>query len=159
MSCYEWERGSLKIPTADWKYLKDTVREAFNKWQAADYAEYETKWRAAPRSTRGKKRPKPKQATNRTTEFWFGDAEINFNNETKTVTWYVDENNHAREYARAHPVGRAFFSALDQISWTSRSGGVIVGNDEYNRDSDYEGGGGNYVTGSYGGIGKRERGY
>lgn len=85
------------------------------------------------------------------------DGEITFNNENRTVTWDVDENNHAKDHARGHWFARALFRALDGVDWTSKTGGVIVGNDEYNRDADYPGGGGNYITSAYGGIGKREQ--
>jgi hypothetical protein len=62
----------------------------------------------------------------------------------------VPSNNHACETARRHPVAAAFFAALGRVRWTRGSGGEIVGNDEYNRDVDYEGGGANYVVDRYG---------
>lgn len=78
-----------------------------------------------------------------------GDASILLRNATRSVAWDVPENNHAREHARKHPVAKEFFRLLDRITWTRGSGGKIVGNDEYNRDADWEGGGGSYVTAEY----------
>lgn len=86
------------------------------------------------------------------------EASIHFGKDGRTVTWDVGENNHACETAHEHPVARAFFGALNRVSWTRGSGGTIVGNDEYNRDADYEGGGGNYVTSRFGPLGKEESG-
>lgn len=77
------------------------------------------------------------------------DGSIELNNENRTVTWSVGENNRAVEHARKHPVARKMFGLLDRINWTRGSGGKIIGNDEYNRDADYDGGGGNYVTAEY----------
>ena len=77
-----------------------------------------------------------------------GEAGLRF--EGRKAHWRVPENNHAREQAHAHPLAAAFFRALDNVRWTRGSGGDIVGNDEYNRDSDYEDGGANYVTAHYG---------
>jgi len=78
-----------------------------------------------------------------------GEATVTFHNATKSVTWNVPENNHAVETAREHWFAKALFTALGNITWTRGNGGTIVGNDEYNRDSDYEDGGGNYVTAEY----------
>lgn len=67
-----------------------------------------------------------------------------------TVIWDVPENNHARERADAHPLAVALFDFLEsRVEWTARSGGKIVGNDEYHRDSYEAGGGGNYVIREY----------
>lgn len=68
--------------------------------------------------------------------------------------WDVSENNHACESAREHPLARAAFRALDKIKWTRSTGGKIIGNDEYNRDSKEDGGADNYVTMSYGPLGE-----
>lgn len=81
---------------------------------------------------------------------YFEDAEILFIDQKKIVVWVVNENNHAREHAASHELGKAFFKILNSVKWTSRSGGVIVGNDEYNQDDRGIGGGGNYVTMSFG---------
>lgn len=77
------------------------------------------------------------------------DASITLNNKTKTVTWDVPENNHARAHARGHYVAKALFRALDRVDWKRGSGGQIVGNDEYNRDNYESGGGGNYTIATY----------
>jgi hypothetical protein len=74
---------------------------------------------------------------------------VTFDLKARTVRWGVSENNHAVERARESWLGRAFFRALDRVNWTRGTGGTIVGNDEYNSDSEYEGGGANYVTASY----------
>lgn len=65
------------------------------------------------------------------------------------VIWDVPENNHACDYARGHSIAQALFGFLERVEWTSRSGGTITGNNEYNRDT-YEGGGGaNFVVQEY----------
>lgn len=76
-----------------------------------------------------------------------GEPSISFHG--RQVTWSVPENNHAVEHGRDHPLAQAFFKLLDTVTWTRGSGGDIVGNDEYNRDSRENGGGGNYTTASY----------
>lgn len=65
------------------------------------------------------------------------------------VIWNVPENNHAAERIKEHPVAQAFFRLLDKIEWTRGSGGEIVGNDEYNRESEHSGGGANYTVREY----------
>lgn len=75
-----------------------------------------------------------------------GDWSARFDNKTRTVEWYVPENNRAVEHAHEDPFVKFLFKRLGQIKWTRSTGGVIVGNDEYNQDNAYEGGGGNYVT-------------
>lgn len=89
------------------------------------------------------------------------DAAIAFNDKARTVTWDVPENNHAREHAHEHELAKFFFRKLNAIRWTRGSGGKFLGNDEYNRDEggDYEGGGGSYVTATYGPKTERSRSY
>jgi hypothetical protein len=77
-------------------------------------------------------------------------ATIVLDDATHSVTWAVSENNHACETARSLPMARALFAALDRVEWKRGSGGKIVGNDEYSRDSHEEGGSSNYVTAEYG---------
>lgn len=67
-----------------------------------------------------------------------------------TVIWAVAENNHSVDRAHDHAVGKEFFRRLSLVKWTNRSGGEIVGNDEYNQDSREGGRGGNYVTMRFG---------
>lgn len=94
------------------------------------------------------------RATNRTTTFRVGwEATITFKG--NEVTWNVPENNHACDHAHEHHIGRAFFAALNKVTWTRGSGGVIVGNNEYSRDSYDVGGGGNYETARFGPQTKR----
>lgn len=90
-------------------------------------------------------------ATNKTRYFSIGEASITFSDDAKkTVIWDVPDNNHAPERAREHSVAKALFHALDRITWTRGSGGVISGNDEYNRENCESGGGSNYTVESYG---------
>lgn len=83
------------------------------------------------------------------------DFSVGLVNETRTVVWNVPENNHARESAHAHWFAKKLFTALSRIEWTRGTGGAIVGNDEYHRDSDYEDGGGNYLVLRFGPKDKR----
>ena len=77
------------------------------------------------------------------------EASITFKG-ANTVVWDVPENNHAVERANQHPLAEAFFDYLERrVEWTSRSGGTIVGNNEYNRDDQDAGGGANYVVREY----------
>ncbi len=80
---------------------------------------------------------------------WGGyEATITFDG--RNVTWNVDENNHAVESARETFLAGVFFAELGRVNWTRGTGGVLIGNDEYNREVDYAGGGGNYITEIFG---------
>lgn len=68
----------------------------------------------------------------------------------RILLWRAGENNRAVEYAREHPMAVKMFELLRKVKWTRGSGGKIIGNDEYNRESECEGGGANYVTESFG---------
>lgn len=90
-------------------------------------------------------------ANGTTRQFSAGEGHLRLSTDKeRTVDWDVPENNHACEYARESAMGKAFFTAIDRMNWTRGSGGTIVGNDEYNRDSEYEGGGANYRKEQYG---------
>lgn len=80
-----------------------------------------------------------------------GEAIITWDRERREVSWNVPENNHARDSARRGDFGKAFFQALREVQWTRGSGGVFMGNDEYNRKA---GMGSNYVTAKFGPAGK-----
>lgn len=96
--------------------------------------------------------------TNRTTEFHDDNLDLIFDTQQRSVTYVVPENNHAREWAERSPLHTALMEALRQVRWSRSSGGVILGNDEYNRDSgyDHEGAGGSYVVMAFGPEGARE---
>jgi hypothetical protein len=95
--------------------------------------------------------------TSKSCSIILGEACITLNNESKSVTWDVSENNHACDSARAHPLGKELFRLLERITWTRGSGGTIIGNDEYNRDSDCAGGGGNYVKSEFSMAASKQR--
>jgi len=95
-------------------------------------------------------------ATNKTLRFQADEGSVVFDEQAHAVTWGVSENNHACETARDTFVGKTLFSLLAGVKWTRGSGGVIVGNDEYNQDDRHEGGGGNYATARFGPLGHRD---
>lgn len=222
MSCYQWEAGTLVLPSVEFTRVKDAVLLAqkthnktlyeasqkfwklipakakrdlptYHRWASAfaygnDPVSEPTFWHDGkqkkndipklpgyPGGDRGlasdlshllgwvalRNRTTPTRvtqamideqnpATNKTTSFNMGESGIVFDRTKRTVHWYVGENNHARDYGRDHPVSQALFKVLDTVKWTRATGGKILGNDEYNRGSRYEGGGGNYVIDEYG---------
>jgi hypothetical protein len=81
--------------------------------------------------------------------FDLDDAVISLRDEERTVHWAVHENNRAVERAHEHPVARQLFAMLSKVEWTRDTGGVVVGNDEYN-DGPGEGEGANYVSMRFG---------
>lgn len=86
---------------------------------------------------------------------WRDDWSLSLTNASRTILWSVEENNHAVDHAHNDQFVKKVFRLLDNIVWTRGSGGVIFGNDEYNRDAWGEGEGGNYVTRHYGPEGKK----
>lgn len=216
MSRYEWERGEILIPSADWADFKAEIREAWNAMQKRRYELALKAWEHIKQKGKGKRnfdyhralrdhldrlagakihaedhtllhdikkslfmrkgdderwrhrdqplKPRKKDfptKSNRDTRFRLGEATIAFDNDNRIVRWSVGENNHAREYARKHPVAKAFFKALRNVDWTRDSGGVLLGNDEYNQEEGrhHAGGGGSYITASYGPRGESRAGY
>lgn len=198
MSCYEWERGTLKIPSAEYPTFRKTIIIAYNTLKTNTYniacyqlekikqatkgLKKENKAKLAneileknvsptelydvqnmifafdqKRLFKGFKTPKKKDIgllpISKQASLLFEDACISFDDKNKTVSWDVGENNHAVEHSRSHILGKLFFKLLHSMHWTRNSGGVIIGNDEYNRDSYYEGGGANYVKDRFGPLG------
>lgn len=150
-----------------WKSLSVSVRkdpEAY--WKAA------TKWAYSGRFPEGQvldfldlvREPKRVQKgdmvrpTNRTLHYYDGEFSLTFDPATRSVQYDVHENNHAREWAEKTRIHQAFMAALDKVHWSSTSGGVILGNDEYHREGGYseEGGGGSYVVMAIGPRGAKE---
>jgi len=78
------------------------------------------------------------------------NAFITFHKSTRKITWSVNENNHAVDHAHDTDEANKFFQILNTVVWTRKTGGTIVGNDEYNCDSDDDRGGANYVTMKFG---------
>jgi len=67
-------------------------------------------------------------------------------NETRTLDWRVSENNHACRDAHQVPFVKRVFEALADTRFSRGNGGIIQGNDEYNRDC---GSGANYPKFKY----------
>ena len=198
MSCYEFETGTIKLPTGYASKLRaaltreadahiDTLlresTEVYSKVQHLSPASrlkalvsmpniseqvHSTlvQWRVNPKTGKHTaKVVKPSKASitrslvGRVADHWepTGPKRLTFHvnggtitfTGTNTVEWNVPEGNHAVEYARSHPVAQEFFRFLDTVEWTSRSGGTIVGNNEYNREDLSIGGGGNFEVRTY----------
>ncbi len=85
------------------------------------------------------------------------DGSLTLDPTQKTVTWSVSENNHACERAAESFFGKFFYKAMGKIEWTRDTGGVISGNDEYNREGDGPGDAANYIKHAYGPRGAAEK--
>lgn len=100
------------------------------------------------------KRPKKKdfpKATLKTTDY--GYFTLNHNN--KTLNYNVPEGNRAVDHAARDSYVIKVFAQLRRLNWTRNSGGTIVGNDEYNRKSEIQDGGANYIVHRFGPIKER----
>lgn len=91
--------------------------------------------------------------TNRTSVFHEDGATVTFDRDASTVTYSSGENNHQVERARGTVLVGALLDGLDRVKWTRDTGGVFVGNDEYNEDDREYGGGANYHTDAFGPVG------
>lgn len=140
---------------ADW----DLFRRALN----ARRYDNDTEWLCDPRRVRDEKPRRALQSdvdwpTNRTTEFNESDLRLTFIRENRTLVYDVASNKSAREHALNTTLATAFHDQITKVRWTHGTGGVILGNDEYNEESgrNHEGGGGSYVVAAYGYIGAKE---
>lgn len=226
MSCYNWERGVIKLPSKEWPKFRKGLIEKWNEQQLEVLEKAQEAHLAATAAAKGRKgkarqplvlkavaavcggsidgrgyftsygrrdwdgsyeddsaslmwdavkdlilvgsihdetATKTKNPQKKDLAIWpvsksctltIGEASVSFDNDARSVSWDVYENNHSVERARGHWYAKALFRALSRIEWTRGTGGKIIGNDEYNKDSDCEGGGGNYVTSSFGPLGK-----
>jgi len=185
MSCYEWENGTIVLPTKIFAKFRRQYIDGWNEIQEMKLAKLKTWRETALRDGKGKRNysfkdrmlcmasnwydeqliemlfddnRKPKMPTKkmfsfangRDFAFDLGEAGIGFSKKEHSVTWSVFENNHACDTAKVLPESHLLFIMLGEVEWTRGSGGVIVGNDEYNRDDYNEGGGGNYVKMTFG---------
>jgi hypothetical protein len=89
-----------------------------------------------------------------TYNFSVDECSLQLDNLTKTLHWHTGENNHQVEHAHKTDLAKLMMLGLSKVTWTRATGGVFIGNDEYNKDSEYEGGGGNYVTSRFGPLGE-----
>jgi hypothetical protein len=143
--------------TAKQKRSVDAYREYINGLTL----HYALAWKLIPYNSDKPRRLKRTDwafPTNRTVSFHEEDLSIGFDPKARTVTYSVGENNHAREHAAATVLHAGFYQAIGAVKWSNQSGGVILGNDEYNREAGYEneGGGGSYVVDAFGPMGARE---
>jgi len=199
MSCYEWERGDIKLPKAAWPGFRKALIQAHNDEKMKlfnsaviaherltegskglrgenrlakqiellkahvgkdNWIKYDDHFKLLFAVEEGQLKPTklvapkkkdlgllPLTADCAIHACW---STIYLRNDTNTVIWRVPEGNRVCDDAREEPVARKLFELLDKVEWTRGSGGSIVGNDEYNRDADWEGGGGNYVKMEFG---------
>lgn len=91
----------------------------------------------------------------RQSESTFIDVELSLVFEGNTLAWDVPSNNHAVDHSRESWIGQELFAQLDAVRWTRGTGGVFVGNNEYNEDDTSAGGGANYVSVAWGPYGRR----
>lgn len=192
MSCYEWERGTIKLPSKVYSRFRKEMLEVWNnnelrvfniavacfkelksnpiksvdleinilrlvqsKTSDCDsYRVFNMLITRTPSNAVKLRAPRKGDLIIRKVSVGCAidieDAQAYFDDKACSVTWAVSENNHARKRARAHPIARELFKKLNAIDWVRGTGGTIVGNDEYNRDNDYEAGGSNYITDYYG---------
>jgi hypothetical protein len=188
MSCYEWERGEFKLPTAEYSKFRKNLIVVWNNWwdqiytvakdlypkvkkmdweqlyKACDQMAHQMRWgeegahnlisilwdSKSKKIVSPKKKDLPKKPVSKGCSLPLDEACITFVDASRVVIWEVDENNHSCDRAHEHYIARKFFEALNRVQWTRGTGGKIIGNDEYNRESDWEGGGGNYVKQEFG---------
>lgn len=131
---------------------KQRFYKIWQKWIAEPGQTEETKnwgkWEDRKRPRKPIRKDYP-LVTRYQTAFPLDEGGIDFKTKAREVYYYSGENNHQVERAREHEVGQLFFRLLGQVKWTRGTGGQLIGNDEYNQDSNEAGGGGNYTTLTY----------
>lgn len=127
----------------------DRYRYAHGHQRFYDVARFITKREEPGKLFRPKKKCFPKLPTSKSVVLHLGEATITLDNKKRALTYSSGENNRAVEHARDIPTVAFMFRLLGRVKFTARTGGQFIGNDEYNRDARYEGGGGNYVTETY----------
>jgi len=156
------QKIEMAAATRHWEKFKTGPLPDFFDEQRQRFYKLWQKWKPEPRPNNPgwgtweqMKRPrKPIRkdfplANNKQTLFTFDEADITFKHDTREVSYNSGNNNHQVERAREHKVGKLFFRLLETVKWTRGTGGKLIGNDEYNQETDGEGGGGNYVTATY----------
>jgi len=163
----KWVNDELEAAKAFYKRFKgkkapkwgESGYEAWDEAQGRFYKLFvhptkktEQGWIVQLKSPRSPRRVDFPLATNRTESFDVYNEEFGFgfDNKTRSVCWHVDENNRSCDKAHKHILARQLFTILSMIDYTKGTGGTIVGNDEYNREDRYDGGGSNYVKRSFG---------
>lgn len=151
---------SHKLDSPTYRGNWQTLRTA-NRYQCLTTERESIISRLFPREEGRRKPVKPKakdypKAGSKERVFRAGEARIALDDSTRAFSWNVPENNRACERAHEYAIAAAAFSALDKIKWTRGTGGTITGNDEYNRESEAEGGGANYVVYRFGPLGEAQ---
>jgi hypothetical protein len=82
---------------------------------------------------------------------------ITFDRAAHQVVWSFDGSGWQVEQVRAELLVERLFGLLATVAWTSRTGGVIVGNNEAAAYDRAPGAGANYVVRRFGPVGARHR--
>lgn len=187
MSCNEWTHGKIKLPSAEVGKVWNALVAAVTADSQKKYDAAQEFWKGLTRKEQtdreaylaairkrddyGSDLPtpwhneKPRRAKKtdyqwptKTTKHLYGDnLTISLDRKTRTLTYSVD-GNHARDYADQSVLGQAWIKAMREVKWTHGTGGVLLGNDEYNEEAgqSYMGGGGSYAVAAYGYLGAKE---
>lgn len=118
-------------------------------WEVRTFLESRTSKRALTIKRPTNADRKRMLATQRTSKFDSQDYMILFIDDGH-LHIDIPEGNHAVEAANEHPPLNALYQILDNVKWTTQSGGLIIGNDEINQDNYGEGEASNYVIQRYG---------
>lgn len=181
MSCNGFEKGSVQLPTKEWKSFRDRLYEKYNYHLGCLYKKALRIHKEVSELKKGKrnfplertinkliekycpdnlgisvnyfsqdkikqslfkdnKLVKPKKqdfkALKPTKDLILEDSDlsIKIDNKTRTVYYTTDDNNHSVDYARNSFLGKAFFILLDRVKFTSKTGGYLKSETEYDED-------------------------